>query len=90
MYSVQQNNARSCIDLERQRNKQRSENETRALADVDSPRLWHRRLDSDKRLMRKGSNQQNCGFIVGCYESVGLNTEHTKVSSQSLTPPDSF
>ena len=40
--------------------------------------------------MRKGLNQQNCGIIVGCYESVGLNTEHTKVSTQSLTPPDSF
>ena len=26
-----------------------------------------------QKLMRKGSNQQNCGFIVGCYESVGLN-----------------
>ena len=24
--------------------------------------------------MRKGSNQQNCGCTVGCYESVGLNT----------------
>ena len=29
--------------------------------------------------MRKGSNQQNCGSTVGCYESVGLNTEKTKV-----------
>ena len=37
--------------------------------------------------MRKGSNQQNCGSIVGRYESLGLNTEQTKVSSQSLTPP---
>ncbi len=37
-----------------------------------------------QKLMRKGSNQQNCGFIVGCYESVRLNTEQTKVSSHSF------
>ena len=43
-----------------------------------------------QKLTRKGSNQHNCGFIVGCYESVGLNIEQTKVSSRSLTPPDSF
>ena len=28
--------------------------------------------------------------IVGCYGSARLNTEQMKVSSQSLTPPDSF
>ena len=39
--------------------------------------------------MRKGSNHQNCGSEVGCYESVALNTEHTKVASHSLKPPDS-
>ena len=42
------------------------------------------------KLMRKGSNQQNCGFIVGCYESVGLNIEQTTASSRNLAPPDSF
>ena len=55
---------------------------------MDSSHLWRRRLDSDE--MRKGSNRQNCGSIVGCYESAGPNTEQTKVSSQSLTPPDSI
>ncbi len=34
-----------------------------------------------QKLMRKGSNQQNCGFIVGCYESVGLHIEQTKDES---------
>ena len=29
--------------------------------------------------MRKGSNQQNCGSIVGCYESVGLSTVQNNV-----------
>ena len=43
-----------------------------------------------QKLMRKGSNHQNCGFIVGCYESVGLNIEQTTASSRSLAPPDSF
>ena len=43
-----------------------------------------------QKLMRKGPNQQNCGFIVGCYESVGLNIEQTKASSRNLAPPDSF
>ena len=43
-----------------------------------------------KKPMRKGSNQQNRGSIVGCYESVGLSAEQTKVSLQTLTPPDSF
>ena len=37
----------------------------------------------------KESNHQNCGSTIECYESVGLNTEQTKVFSQSLTPPDS-
>ena len=43
-----------------------------------------------QKLMIKGSNQRNCRSIVGCYESVGPNTEQTKPSSQSITPPDSF
>ena len=34
--------------------------------------------------MRKGSNQQTCGSTVGCYDSVGLNIEHTNVSRQLL------
>ena len=34
-----------------------------------------------KKLTRKGYNQQKCEYIVGCYESVGLNTEQTKASS---------
>ena len=38
-------NARSCTDLESQRNKQRSENETRTLAGVYSAHLWRRRRD---------------------------------------------
>ena len=33
----------------------------------------------------KGSNQQKCGSTVECHESVELNTEQTKVSSQSIT-----
>ena len=35
-------------------------------------------------LMRKGSNQQNCGSIVGCYELVGLNTEQLNTTRQLL------
>ena len=38
----------------------------------------------------KRSNQQNCGFIVGCYESVGLNIEQTKASARNVAPPESF
>ena len=66
---------------------------------VDMVGIWTNqndmRLNSEKykemiKLMRKGSNQQNRGFIVGCYESVGLNIEQTKASSRSLAPPDSF
>ena len=43
-----------------------------------------------QKLTRKGSNQHNCGFIVGCYESFGLNIEQTKASSRRLAPPESF
>ena len=36
--------------------------------------------------MWKGSNQQNCGYTVEwCYESVGLNTEQTKIFLQTQT-----
>ena len=38
-----------------------------------------------RKLMRKRSNQQNCGSAVECYESVGLSTEQTKVFWQSWT-----
>ena len=55
------------------------------LAGVDSSHLPRRR----QKLMRKRSNQQNYGPTVGCYESVGLYIEQTKVSWQ-LTPPHSF
>ena len=42
-----------------------------------------------QKLMRKELNQiSRC--TVGCSESAGLITEQAKVSSQSLTPPDSF
>ena len=37
---VQEKNARSCTDLERQMNKQRSENETSTLVGVDSSHIW--------------------------------------------------
>ena len=34
--------------------------------------------------MRKVSNQQNCGSTVGCYGSVGVNTEHKKVTASRI------
>ena len=52
-WNGQGKNAQSFTDLERQRNKQRSENETSTLTGVDSPHLWCRRLDSVRKADEK-------------------------------------
>ena len=60
---------------------------------VYSSHLWHSMLDSDgscsEKPPEKDRIRQTCGSTVGCYELIGLVTEHTKVSLHSLTPPDS-
>ena len=53
------------------------------LSDPAVCRITAQEQSSIKRQKKK--KKRNCGYTVGCYESVGLNTEQTKVFLHTIT-----